>query len=150
MKFDGKTFHAVNAIMILDSSILEGNPQILLAKRSMSELKEKGKWSIPGGKVEEYSFVKALKREVNEELGINLLNDNIKFFTFRQVERDGLLIQGNYYICKISKRDIDNIVLDENEISEWKLFNLNEKLLEMDLAFNQQDVLREYFEKNPN
>lgn len=159
MGFDNKILHAVNALILVVDSLANfksenlskmlksGEIKILLAKRSQNELKEKGKWSIPGGKVEEYSFVKALRREIKEELNIILENENVTFFTFLQAKRDNLTIQGNYYICYIDKKQLNNIVLEEEEISDWKLFDVNEDLLKIDFAFTQVEVLRKFLEE---
>ena len=52
-------------------AIISDGTKILLAQRSCKELNNK--WEFPGGKVEEgESHEDALKREINEELGIQI------------------------------------------------------------------------------
>ncbi|MDD5063284.1 MAG: NUDIX domain-containing protein [Phycisphaerae bacterium] len=53
--------------------ILDKNGRCLLLKRSMSSKYNKGKWDLPGGKVDtNEDFEKALLREVAEETGLKI------------------------------------------------------------------------------
>lgn len=67
--------------------ILNSDDQVLLVKRSLSEKKWPGKWTVPGGKVETTDFLgtptpinnqwydvleNAVRREVKEEVGMHI------------------------------------------------------------------------------
>lgn len=61
--------------------ILYRRGKILLIKRAMG--RDKGKWELPGGKVEDGQFSHdALKREVKEETGLTISPRSTEFFTF--------------------------------------------------------------------
>ncbi len=59
---------------IVVAVIYNKNNQILIAQRAKGK-HQAGKWEFPGGKVEQgESAQQALKRELDEELGIEILN----------------------------------------------------------------------------
>ena len=89
----------VNGVVVKDG-------KILLARRSMEESHVPGRWSPPGGKLEEdirvwHALEKATKREVLEETGVEV-EDEMHFLvdnTFRHDE-DNLLVLANVFLCK--------------------------------------------------
>jgi len=57
------------------SMIVEKQNKILIAKRSSKDDFQPGIWEFPAGRVEnDESLIVALKREAQEELGINIYN----------------------------------------------------------------------------
>lgn len=85
-------------------AFVEKNGKILLSKRSSKDPQAPGVWSVPGGKVEseegENILLKTLKREVLEEVGINI-EDDVKLFWnegFRRIS--GHHVLGLSYLCK--------------------------------------------------
>lgn len=55
------------------AAILNEDGKLLIARRSLAAKNERGKWEIPGGAVEfGETFAQALKREVKEELDVEI------------------------------------------------------------------------------
>lgn len=73
IKKDAKTLHSV----IVNGVVFKKN-KVLVSQRSMSELHAPGKWTIPGGKIEQTGgnvfniLEKTLVREIREETGIEV------------------------------------------------------------------------------
>ena len=72
-------------------------------------------WEFPGGKVEKgESFEIALKREIEEELNIEI---NIKNKLGEEnYQDDKINVKLHYFICSHAKREI---ILNEHENSAW-------------------------------
>lgn len=67
-------------------SIFEQDGKILICRRKEG-LKNEGKWEFPGGKViDGESMLKALRREIKEELNVDIkigdLVSKVKYFVF--------------------------------------------------------------------
>lgn len=64
----------VNKLHVVAGIILNAEQEILIAQRPHNKFKA-GLWEFPGGKIEPYeSDLNALKRELLEEIGINVLS----------------------------------------------------------------------------
>ena len=82
-------------------------------------------WEFPGGKVDDYeSFENALKREINEELSIN-----IKIYhkiTSQKHKDEKINVVVHYFLCEALNT---NIILSEHEDMKWvyrqELINYN-------------------------
>jgi len=92
MKYKRKNNSRLHEIAI--TAIIIKNNKYLLTKRSKNKKRFPGKWTVPGGKLEIDDYIKfpkdteyywynvlerVLKREVKEEVGINI--NNIKYLT---------------------------------------------------------------------
>lgn len=116
-------------LIILD----ETKTKILLFKRSELE-DESNKWSLVGGTLmKNETFEDALKREVNEEINCKILN--FKFFKEYIFKK----VKSKYFIGNIA----EDIKLNLSELNEYRWFNLDEKILDLDLAFNQKKVIQD-------
>jgi len=77
----------VNALVVKDN-------KILISQRGLEESHDPGKWTIPGGKVEQTEgnvwniLEKTLKKEVKEEVSIEI-SENIKLITNNTFIRTG-------------------------------------------------------------
>ena len=72
-------------------------------------------YEFPGGKVDNNeNFENALKREINEELSINI--KIIKKITSEKHKDEKINIEVHYFLCEI---DNENIVLSEHEDMRW-------------------------------
>ncbi len=75
-------------VIFVEAWIKKGN-KILLAKRSSKDDQAAGKWALPGGKVEAGAknniIEEALKREVAEEVGVEI--ENFRYFFSRAFVR---------------------------------------------------------------
>ena len=72
-------------------------------------------WEFPGGKVDDYeSFENALKREINEELSINIkINKKI---TSQKHKDEKINVEVHYFLCETLNT---NIILSEHEDMKW-------------------------------
>lgn len=70
-----KTHFQVNLSVI----ILNKNIEVLLGKRSDNDDLYQGRWGIPGGKLEisDHTIEESLKREVREEVGVEITNIDV-------------------------------------------------------------------------
>lgn len=85
------------------------NGEILIVKRSQNE-SEGGMWSLPGGTVEDgESLVTTLKKEIKEELDIDIIDSNLYDIVY------GENIISYYYTCII-----DSMIRLNEENSEYK------------------------------
>ena len=115
------------------AAILIFNNKILAFKRPLSENKYISlKYEFPGGKIEENETdIVALKRELKEELGIELINFNKYYetsFAYPDFE-----VNINFYLSKIK-----NLNFKLNSHIKYKLISINKlrtlKWLEADYA----------------
>jgi len=110
--------------------ILNEKNQILLSKRSKKSRNKAGYWTIPGGRVEFFEKVEdALKREIKEELGID-----IKIIKLLSVTNDIINEENQHWIspqflCKIVKGTPKNLEPKKcDEIKWFDIDNLPDKL----------------------
>lgn len=116
--------------------------KVLLTKRSYDEDFEAGKWCIPGGTVEsKESFEEGLVREILEELGTKIIE--FKYFKSYYIENI-LHARVAYFEGKIDESEINL----NNESTEYGWFGIDE-IENIELAFNQKNVLNDFF-KNKN
>ena len=92
-------------------------------------------WEFPGGKVNNNeSFENALKREILEELSINIkINNKISSERFRD---EKINVEVHYFLCE--KHDQD-IILSEHEDMKW-VFKKN--LLNYKLAPGDSKIIK--------
>ena len=74
-------------------------------------------WEFPGGKVDnDESFEQALKREIYEELSINIKIK--KKITSEKYKDDKIDVEVHYFLCELTDEDI---ILSEHEDMKWLL-----------------------------
>jgi 8-oxo-dGTP diphosphatase len=100
-------------------AFVEKDGKILLAKRSSDDPQAGGQWSIPGGKIDMNEgsgiVLKTLKKEVVEEVGIEI-KDDIRLVWdegFRRVS--GHHVVGMTFLCKW-KKGIAKALEDQEEV----------------------------------
>ena len=129
-----------NAVNLIISKQNQKNI-ILLIKRSKNENIEPNKWCIPGGSVEDLeTFEEGLIREIKEEVGTDIL----KFKYFKSYFININKLRAVYFSGEIIEKNIKI----NHESSEFRWFN-KEEILELEIAFNQKEILIEYFNQNP-
>lgn len=91
--------------VIVNSVIVNDEGKVLIAQRSLNEGHEGGKWSIPGGKIESEGeehdvLLKNIKKEILEEVGVEIFDDIILVHdnTFTRSNGDDVLAL--VFVCK--------------------------------------------------
>lgn len=114
-------------------AIIDKDNQILMQQRSYDKDTNPGKWdiSVAGHVSAGQTSLGAAIREVEEEVGIHLNNEDLQYiFTTKKESRpkEDIIEKHFYdfYIAKISKIDIDHITLQESEVENAKLVNKEE------------------------
>jgi len=73
----------INTHVVAVFAFVQKDGRILFAKRSSTDFQAPGAWSVPGGKVDadegDGVIEEALKKEVKEEVGIEI-EDNVQYF----------------------------------------------------------------------
>lgn len=118
--------------------ILNNKNQVLLQLRGPKAKNEIGVWKLPGGQIEwGETAISALRREVKEELGVEIKIIK-QIFCF-----DDILINEDqhwlvpFYLCKIKKGRPKNMEPGKTDKIRW--FNLNN--LPENLAFGTSEIL---------
>ncbi len=97
--------------------------KILVVKRGANEIAYAGKWAYPGGKVEKgETIMQALKREILEEVGIEIedYKELLQDYTF--VKPDGNNVVGLNFLVRAKNTEVK---LSE-EFQDYKWVNLSE------------------------
>ena len=90
--------------------------KILIASRVKSK-NYSSFWEFPGGKVEKFeSDFKALKREIYEELSVNIFKKDIFIFDSYEYEYPEYKVDLRFYICRKWK---GTLFPKENQILKW-------------------------------
>jgi len=117
-------------VVFVEAWVRKGD-KYLLAKRSSKDDQAAGKWAVPGGKIEmelEGAIVeRALKREVMEEVGINI--KNFKFITSRSFIRSS----GHHVVAMSFAADYVSgkaLPLEDQDEVRWVTFGEMESLLD--------------------
>ena len=104
--------------------ILNSKGELLIQKRSESVKKNPGKWAFTGGVVDtnETSLEGAI-REVKEELGVNVRNEEIEYLLSFKREK-------GFVDVWLVKKDIsiDEVILQKEEVAEVKWVSIKEMI----------------------
>lgn len=106
--------------------IMNNNGEILLQKRASTKKRNPSKWSKTGGHVETGETpIKALKREVLEEIGTKLRDDQIEFIKeFKNNTESNKSFNYNYFV-RVNYR-IEEYIIQKEELSEVRYFTIEE------------------------
>ncbi len=129
--------------------ILKDN-KILLGKRNedpekaSSLLHGEGTWTMPGGKINfGEKLVEAAYREVLEETGIEINKDDLKNICVN----DDIITDAHFvtigYLCK--NFDGKPKVMEPDEITEWKWFDLDE--LPLQIYFPSRKIIEQFYKQ---
>lgn len=130
------------------AAIFDQKGRLFITKRGKKAKNERGKWEIPGGSVEfGETFIEAIKREVREELGIDI--EVIEFLCIHDhlIPEEKQHWVAPTYICKITKGNPK--ILEPEKCAEigWVTIDEAEKL---DLSLITAHNLKELKKKYPN
>jgi ADP-ribose pyrophosphatase len=105
--------------------IVNDNNETLLLKRTSKTRNEAGFWSKPGGGVEFGEEIEdAVKREIKEELGVDIELTNFLGFTNSVLESENQHWVSFNYLAKIIGGELKNLEPEKHEEIKW--FKLNE------------------------
>jgi 8-oxo-dGTP diphosphatase len=122
--------------------ILNNNKEILLQLRGPKAKNERGLWKLPGGAIEYGEKAEeALKRELKEELGIEVKIIKQVFFLDDILKKENQHWLVPFYLCQI-KKGIPKI-LEPEKFTQIAWFSL--KNLPKNLAFGTKEVLKKIF-----
>jgi ADP-ribose pyrophosphatase YjhB (NUDIX family) len=118
---DNAQFHIIQA-----QGWVRKDDKFLLAQRSFKELQAPGVWSIPGGKVEGNVGLgvveETLKKEIMEEVGIEIKNKPVYLGSDAFVRVDGAHVVGLCFLCDWQSGQAR--ALEDTEQIKW--FSLEE------------------------
>lgn len=120
-------WHKIVGIIICDF-----NNRILIQRRSLKEISSPGKWDIAAaGHVNSGECeIEAIKRELFEEIGLNLEDNQIKYFMSYKKEVSNETVNKKHlediYISQISPININEFKIQKEEVEEVKWVSINE------------------------
>ena len=103
------------------------NNQILLQKRSPEKKHHPNKWALCSGHVEAFddSFEAAAVRELNEELGLIVSKEELRLIDTKEVTDSDNNVHITKYYNYYTNKNENEFVLQEEELSEVKWYNIN-------------------------
>lgn len=113
--------------------IIDDKQNILLQKRSKNKKMWPNLWDVTaGGHVDSGEFGRqALIREVKEELGIQILDNDVKYLLgSTSINEKGDIVNKHYNECYLITKNVNisDIVLQKEEVEEVKYFSKDELL----------------------
>ena len=122
----------MNSIDVVAAIIIKDNKYFIAQRNKKKHLGLR--WEFPGGKVEENeSFEDALKREIKEELNIEIdVKDKLGEENYQD---EKINVKLHYFICSILRGEI---CLNEHEDSAWISKN---EFLNYDFAEGDRDII---------
>lgn len=129
---------------IPEKAIIEHNGKILIV------CNDEGKWQLPGGRLHiGEQPVEGLKREIKEELGIDIEPLRI-FDAFVFTSASGKHHYTTVWLCKPIKNNTAISKRDEKEVHDFKWISSAEELEELQSASTQmwqeyKEVLKKFF-----
>ena len=131
----GKRIHVAAA------GIIEKNGKILLTKRARF-LPEGGKWCLPGGSVKFGERVEdAIRREIKEEISLDILDAKFLFYQNEIVKELGL-----HSVVFVFDLSVKGSPKENFEVAEINWFS-REEIGKLKLAFTHKEILNKYLEE---
>jgi 8-oxo-dGTP pyrophosphatase MutT (NUDIX family) len=120
--------------------------KILLLHRNDSK-KEGNKWGPPGGKIdkEDSSRIMAMLRELKEETGLSLNENELSFHKTFFVSHLGDNFLYHYFNCNL--KEVPEIIISESEHKAFAWVTPQEAL-NMSLVLDEDHCLKDYFGMN--
>ena len=95
------------------AAIIQNDGAFFACQRGYGEFE--GMWEFPGGKIEPgESLQEALKREIQEELGVSIVID--QFFCTAEYEYTSFHLTMHCYLCHI---EVGEMMLHEHKSAKW-------------------------------
>lgn len=137
---------------IIVVAIIDKNGHLLMQQRSIKKETNPGKWDVStAGHVSAgQSSKEAAIREVSEEVGMNVQEDELEYIctykTTNKIKEDYIANHiYDFYIVKRENIEMSNIKMQESEVDQVKLCNLNEvqEMLDNKQVVKRDEVYRE-------
>ncbi len=120
IKMDDNKKHIVAITALIKN---KSGDKFLIIKRNKNEIAYPSKWAYPGGKIErEESVMDALKREVLEEVGLDIENYKIFLKDYTFIRPDNHNVVG---FCFLVKAKDDNVKLSD-DFEDYRWISLEE------------------------
>ena len=133
----------MNGNRIIVHGLIKNDDKYLIIKRSVNETSYPKFWDIPGGLAELKELPKeALIREIKEEIGLKALPIKIIHEDSNLDENKDMIFIRLVYLCNLEDY-INNIKLDLNEHSEYKLIDSLMSLENENVLPYLLDILKE-------
>lgn len=147
-------WHKVVGIIIYDF-----NKKLLMQQRALNEVSDPGKWDISAaGHVNSgETEIEAVKRELSEEIGLNLEENQIEPFMSYKKEVNNKIVNKKHlediYIAQIDAESINGFTIQNEEVEQVKWFSINElkELIQnnkLKSRNNMYEKLFKYLEEN--
>jgi 8-oxo-dGTP diphosphatase len=123
--------------------LIESNGKTLYLHRH-DHKPEGDKWGLPGGKIdkEDDNAIKAMIREILEETGLNIQEENLNFYKTFFVSHLGYNFLYHYFNCKLEK--IPEIIIAEKEHKDF-LWVTPQEALGMPLVMDEDYCLKDFY-----
>lgn len=106
--------------------IVNNQKQVLLGKRSNNEEIDGGKWGLIGGHVSAGETQKhALSREIKEEIGLDIAEDELMLLPYQEVNFEPNNAHVIYFYYLKTNLKAEDCVVEKNEISNVKWFDID-------------------------
>lgn len=130
-----RLFHNEVALWIIDKE----NNQVLLQRRSPNKKQNPNKLALCAGHVVgDETIDEALKKEAQEEIGINIDNYNVKkLITIKRTEAQNYCFSHHFYI--LEKIPLHNFIIQKEELSEVLYMDYNQ--LKQLVMSNSEEVV---------
>ncbi len=117
----------MNGNRLIVHTLIVQDGKYLVTKRSAHESTYPNYWDIPGGLVNIGEMPReALIRETREEVNLNIVPTKVIHEDSNYDSTKDMIFIRLVYLCELTNT-LDNIILDEEEHSEYKLIeNINE------------------------
>lgn len=107
--------------------VVNDNKQVLLQKRSADKKYYPNKWTLLTGHVENNeSFLIAAKREIKEEIGIDIDKEEINVFAYRKFTDNNINYDITCFFYIKSNLKEENFTIQKEELSQVKWFNIDD------------------------
>jgi len=125
-----------NKVFVVNAIIRNSEGKFLLIKRANEGI-HAGKWALPGGMVELNEFYEnALKREIKEEVNLNLKKILKKVADYEYPRPDGRITVGTSFSIEVENYEIK----PNKEVSDFRWVSL-EELAELDVIKDLEEEL---------
>ena len=112
---------------IIVTGILKYNNKYLAVKRSNEDEYYPGSWEFPGGNIENETLLEGLKREIKEEIGITLTNEDIRVINYYDEIKNNTHIIELDFLININKEVKIKL---SNEHTDYKWLDKDSELLD--------------------